>query len=944
MSAQSHQQRERGGQGGQNGGDPFSSESFDPIDFINSIFPSHESSTSSSVHEFSANINDNHINNTGGKSSNRTNTNGFALLEQKLRHTSKQMDRDVRKSIRDRSIAGERVANDVAVAENAAEQLNMKMVQLSLDCEHAYERSRDISRDVGKLDACKKRLQKAITSLRRLSMFVSATSQLETMCHRRNYREAAHLLEAVGQLSQHFAEYGDVPKIQRLRAKYEEIATGLKTAVFEDFATLWQPTILMNDPNAFRTLSDACLVVDALEPRVREDVVGRLTSKELAEYAASFASERNNVESVDRRCNWIAKRVREKSTAWGVFPERWALARLFAASLCKMTRAFVTEALDNKKEMMRAEYGNNNINTINGSVDDVNALSQQNSDDAQVLLMALRRTLEFEAELDETFGNGEKRSSSSSSTSSDATNAKGVSLQEGETSLDGETASAVRERAERERKQRDLNANNRGRMMPMDSAASAAMNITFRGAISGAFEGHLQSYVDLEKRQMLDGIERGTKTETWGSADYEAGGGGGDGAQAGTGASDSGAPSGSKSTSSSNAGPTSTTNKSDKILISSGDMFMNIKKVFKRCANLARGQTLFDMFIAFQAVLETYAFKLNERAERAASAIANPRNSEQVKMNEIKVLVLIVNTAEYCAETILPLAESTRRALDPSFREKIDGSSSEDAFQSCIAKTLNTLVRSVTLKTGVSTEVLRVNWGTIETVGDHSKFVETCATTFLNASKIVRANASSENHFRFFCEKLAASVSRELRATLLRVKKFSMVGCQQALLDANAIKSQLLEIPLVVSGGGGGSSSASSSTNATNYARSFRRTVEREFSRIDAVLKCVLNPEDSIAESLRAMDPKATRSEFTRICEARGMRKADIARFVEQFDRLGTTDGDDTFDEVSVAGAAMAGNSGNDRERDLRQRSNSNLKNLMQKMSADMSGMFTVKK
>ena len=938
MSALQSQQQERG-----QGGDPFSSESFDPIDFINSIFPSNESN--SSIHEFNINNNVNTTNN-GGKSSTFTNTNVFVLLEQKLRQTSKQMDRDVRKSIRDRSICGERVANDVALAEKAAEQLKMKMHHLSLDCESAYERSRDISRDVGKLDACKKRLQKAITSLRRLSMFVSATSQLETMCHRRNYREAAHLLEAVGQLSQHFAEYSDVPKIQRLRAKYKEIANGLKTAVFEDFATLWQPTILMNDPNAFRTLSDACLVVDALEPRVREDVVGRLTSKELAEYAASFSSERNNVESVDRRCNWIAKRVREKSTAWGVFPERWAVARLFAASLCKMTRAFVTEALDNKKEMMRAEYGNNNNIITSGSVDDVNALSQQNSADAQVLLMALRRTLEFEAELDETFGNGE-RSSSSSSTSSDATNAKSVLSQEGETSLDGETASAVRERAERERKQRDLNANNRGRMMPMDSAASAAMNTTFRGAISGAFEGHLQSYVDLEKRQMLDGIERGTKTETWGSADYEAGGGGGDGAQAGTGASDSGAPSGSKSTSSSNAGSTSTTNKSDKILISSGDMFMNIKKVFKRCANLARGQTLFDMFIAFQAVLETYAFKLNERAERAASAITNPRNSEQVKMNEIKVLVLIVNTAEYCAETILPLAESTRRALDPSFREKIDGSSSEDAFQSCIAKTLNTLVRSVTLKTGVSTEVLRVNWGTIETVGDHSKFVETCATTFLNASKIVRANASSENHFRFFCEKLAASVSRELRATLLRVKKFSMVGCQQALLDANAIKSQLLEIPLVVSGGGGGggSSSASSSTNATNYARSFRRTVEREFSRIDAMLKCVLNPEDSIAESLRAMDPKATRSEFTRICEARGMRKADIARFVEQFDRLGTTDGDDTFDEaVSVAGAAMAGNSGNDRERDLRQRSNSNLKNLMQKMSADMSGMFTVKK
>ena len=42
----------------------------------------------------------------------------------------------------------------------------------------------------------------------------------------------------------------------------------------------------------------------------------------------------------------------------------------------------------------------------------MNAVSQQNSEDAQVLLMALRRTLEFEAELDETFGNGASSSSS----------------------------------------------------------------------------------------------------------------------------------------------------------------------------------------------------------------------------------------------------------------------------------------------------------------------------------------------------------------------------------------------------------------------------------------------------------------------------------------------------------------------------------------------------
>ena len=184
--------------------DPFSSETFDPIDFINAIFPDASAvlmteTTLTTTEE-----------NSGGS--------GIQKLEEKLAGATRTMEREVRKSIRDRSIAGERVVKDLELAETAAEQLKGKMERLEADCAKAHERSREISRDVGKLDACKKRLTKAITSLRRLSMFVSATSQLETMCHRRNYREAAHLLEAVAQLSSHFAKYGDVPKIQRLRS------------------------------------------------------------------------------------------------------------------------------------------------------------------------------------------------------------------------------------------------------------------------------------------------------------------------------------------------------------------------------------------------------------------------------------------------------------------------------------------------------------------------------------------------------------------------------------------------------------------------------------------------------------------------------------------------------------------------------------------------------
>ena len=199
----------------QSSSDPFSSETFDPIDFINAIFPDASAvlmteTTLTTTEE-----------NSGGS--------GIQKLEEKLAGATQTMEREVRKSIRDRSIAGERVVKDLELAETAAEQLKGKMERLEADCAKAHERSREISRDVGKLDACKKRLTKAITSLRRLSMFVSGRrQQLETMCHRRNYREAAHLLEAVAQLSSHFAKYGDVPKIQEVKVSNEEIAQGLK--------------------------------------------------------------------------------------------------------------------------------------------------------------------------------------------------------------------------------------------------------------------------------------------------------------------------------------------------------------------------------------------------------------------------------------------------------------------------------------------------------------------------------------------------------------------------------------------------------------------------------------------------------------------------------------------------------------------------------------------
>jgi len=64
---------------------------------------------------------------------------------------------------------------------------------------------------------------------------------------------------------------------------------------------------------------------------------------------------------------------------------------------------------------------------------------------------------------------------------------------------------------------------------------------------------------------------------------------------------------------------------SSKVLSSAGQVFLNIKKVFKRCSNLTRGKTLLALHSVFTRVLTAYAAKLHLRAEAAGKVLADSK-------------------------------------------------------------------------------------------------------------------------------------------------------------------------------------------------------------------------------------------------------------------------------------------------------------------------------
>jgi hypothetical protein len=122
---------------------------------------------------------------------------------------------------------------------------------------------------------------------RYLAMAVSAVEQLQVMASKRQYKEAAAQLEAVNQLCNHFEAYRDVPKITELREKLNNIKQILKSHVFSDFSSLGTGKET-EETNLLQKLSDSCLVVDALEPSVREELVNNFCSRELTSYEQIF--------------------------------------------------------------------------------------------------------------------------------------------------------------------------------------------------------------------------------------------------------------------------------------------------------------------------------------------------------------------------------------------------------------------------------------------------------------------------------------------------------------------------------------------------------------------------------------------------------------------------------------------------------------------------------
>ncbi|KDN51377.1 hypothetical protein K437DRAFT_254784 [Tilletiaria anomala UBC 951] len=267
----------------------------------------------------------------------------------------------------------------VARMSNVQEGIGALLAQLSLIREKARESEtvvHNITRDIRSLDTAKKNVVQSMTVLKRLQMLASGTQQLARLTQNRNYRDAAHALEAVKALQDFFKDYMSIMRIAELWKQVNELQQKLREMAMGDYEKH-----LLHDPtNNVRStpLPDAAMLIDAAGSEATSSLVDWYASLQLREYRRIFRAtdEAGQLDNVARRYAWFKRVLKsyEEEHADAFLPA-WDVGRALVARFSDVTK-------DDLKSVLVREQSRLQVAT---------------------LLEAFTSTMDFEAQLSKRF-------------------------------------------------------------------------------------------------------------------------------------------------------------------------------------------------------------------------------------------------------------------------------------------------------------------------------------------------------------------------------------------------------------------------------------------------------------------------------------------------------------------------------------------------------------
>lgn len=153
----------------------------------------------------------------------------------------------------------------------------------------------------------------------------------------------------------------------------------------------------------------------------------------------------------------------------------------------------------------------------------------------------------------------------------------------------------------------------------------------------------------------------------------------------------------------------------------------------------------------------------------------------------------------------------------------------------------------------------KIDWSSVSSVGDDSQYVKEIRKVCNDSVPRIRSYIS-KIYFQNFCLKLVTAILDKLNENIWKLKRITMTGAGQLLLDLNGMKTYFLKMPQIGLQG---------QPTYDEYAptKMYTTLVNQRISKIEIILKLVCAEDDKLAEMFQLLWPDGTSSDFDAVVD-----------------------------------------------------------------------------
>lgn len=282
-------------------------------------------------------------------------------------------------------------------------------------------------------------------------------------------------------------------------------------------------------------------------------------------------------------------------------------------------------------------------------------------------------------------------------------------------------------------------------------------------------------------------------------------------------------------------------------------IFQTIRSSLLRCASFSSGVPLLTLVHEYKVCFQIYA----ETLRNCLCPVIPPtaprvgrRNAFHLTLDEEILACRAVITAERCASLIPQIQSEISGKLQSQYAPDVEMRAQSELFEDVTFHGVNILVGSLLGKANDSlVYMVATPWSKITVVGDCSPYIR-MLHNMLNTVLPRLRKVLSWKCFDALCYRFASDLLDYFLALIMGLKKISVVGAEQLLLDTNELKPLIMKLhhislPL-----------KSLERQTMQVAQSYYDMVTKKARLIEVVLKLICSDDEQIESTFYLMWPE----------------------------------------------------------------------------------------